>query len=1012
VRLPVFNYKSFLFVVSVVIAVLSPVSALAQQWGQYGRNAQHTELVTTPVQKLNAILWQTPVDLYPPYSGGDLFLHYGSSLISANGTVVVTVRTGSSGGTWPPAFDTYRIEGRDLGTGNLIYTENTDWSPPPYGWDPPCGSAIGPDNRVWTPGAGGTVYVRSSADSASASVTQLAFYGIANYTANTSLYNSDVKICTPITIDSSGNAYFGFWVKSGSTTGMTSGWARISAGGVGTYVSAATLTGLASEAPTYNASPAVSNDGTKLYVMAQYGGSNYTGTNLRVLELDSTALTVVNSIIPSQPSGSSPAFIDDGSGTIMVGSDGDIYVPSLSSGNLASRGFMMHYHGDLSGSPATLFQGAFGWDDTASLVPASAVPSYAGTSSYLILTKYNNYADPGCWGDGKNRIAILDPNASESYTVQYGSHYSTPNATGATYTTMKEILTILGQTPNANLYSDGTPYDGYREWCINSAVVSSASKAAIINSEDGHCYYWDLTTGTVTSNLNLEPPTGEAYTPTTASADGISFAVNNAQLIAMWDGAGPSSFGFAPATVSAGDGSTGTINLANTASVDATIKLTSGNPKIHVPATVVVPAGSNSATFPITTDLSDTNLTGTIIATRYNVTVSTNTFRANGSPIGAVNLASGTVNGGAPSSGAVVLSYPAPSAGRTVTVSSDLSCVHITNPNLAFAGGVQSQNFNFTTDAVSATVSGHIIATEDSGLVMQANITIKAPVLSNLTLSSSSVTGGNSVGGTITVTGNVPAAGIDVAMTYTGAHIGTGDPASVHVSASSTPITVHTSAVTTSENDSVSATFEGITKTANVTVFPNSGFTGFTVDNSSPYMSYQVHGTVTFSQPVGSNTPLTVTASDQYVAAVSQPVVLAGQSSAQFTMNTGVLPTGFAHNTTVTVSYQGGSFAQVISIQPIFLANVVGSIVNMTSNQVHNFTISLTPVGAGAYTIHPAVHCSDPNVTVPVQINFAAGVQTTILQVHTGTITTTGQANINIGPLCGGNKTVFVRYSP
>ena len=36
------------------------------------------------------------------------------------------------------------------------------------------------------------------------------------------------------------------------------------------------------------------------------------------------------------------------------------------------------------------------------------VPSYPGTSRYLLMTKYNNYAGVG--GDGVNKIAVLDPN--------------------------------------------------------------------------------------------------------------------------------------------------------------------------------------------------------------------------------------------------------------------------------------------------------------------------------------------------------------------------------------------------------------------------------------------------------------------------------------------------------------------------------------------------------------------------------------------------------------------------
>ena len=71
------------------------------------------------------------------------------------------------------------------------------------------------------------------------------------------------------------------------------------------------------------------------------------------------------------------------------------------------RGWLLHFNSSLTQTQDC--PGAFGWDDTASVVPASMVPSYNGNSSYLLMTKYNNYADPGLGGDGVNKIAILDP---------------------------------------------------------------------------------------------------------------------------------------------------------------------------------------------------------------------------------------------------------------------------------------------------------------------------------------------------------------------------------------------------------------------------------------------------------------------------------------------------------------------------------------------------------------------------------------------------------------------------
>jgi hypothetical protein len=49
------------------------------------------------------------------------------------------------------------------------------------------------------------------------------------------------------------------------------------------------------------------------------------------------------------------------------------------------------------------------------------------------MTKYNNYAGAG--GNGLNKLAILDPNATEMDPV-----------TGVTV--MNEVLTVLSPTPN------------------------------------------------------------------------------------------------------------------------------------------------------------------------------------------------------------------------------------------------------------------------------------------------------------------------------------------------------------------------------------------------------------------------------------------------------------------------------------------------------------------------------------------------------------------------------------
>jgi len=126
------------------------------------------------------------------------------------------------------------------------------------------------------------------------------------------------------------------------------------------------------------------------------------------------------------------------------------------------------------------------------------------------MSKYNHYLGQG--GDGQNKIAILDPNATQTDAV-----------TGATV--MKEVLTILGPTPEAG--------GGVKEWCINTAVVDPFTKSVLANNEDGKLYRWDLTTNTLSQTVVLTPGLGEAYTSTVIGPDGKVYATNNATLFAV-----------------------------------------------------------------------------------------------------------------------------------------------------------------------------------------------------------------------------------------------------------------------------------------------------------------------------------------------------------------------------------------------------------------------------------------------------------------------------------------------
>jgi hypothetical protein len=518
-------------------------------WSGFAGNAQHTADSPVQSQSLDAIRWQSPVDLSPQYSGNDLLIHYGEPAITQSNTLLIPVKTG--------AADGFRIEARDGSTGQLRWTESTDYTLNGlvFNWTPSYGPVMTPQGRVYFAGAGGTVYYIDNPDSATAPVAhRLAFYGLDNYTANPAAFNSSVWIDTPIMSDANGNIYFGFRVQGQAPAPLNptrSGWARIGADGSGRFVTVDAMTGDPGIfVDSHNVAPAIGNDGRTVYVV----GKGLDPNRAYLVGLDSTTLATKYKVILTDPRpGAGPAGeSDDGTASPLVGPDGDVYLGVLPGNFNGSRGFMLHFNTTLT---AEFTPGAFGWDDTASIVPASMVPSYHGSSSYLLFTKYNNYAaEPGLpnAGDGFNEIAILDPHDTQRDTRNDGP---------ASFRVMKEVLTIAGPTPDPTFFPQFP--NARKEWCINTAVVDPASKSVLANSEDGKLYRWDLTTNSFTQVVTLTPGIGEAYTPTWMGPDGTVYAINNATLFAVGrstnsmapaslTGQSPSAGGAGPATLLSG----------------------------------------------------------------------------------------------------------------------------------------------------------------------------------------------------------------------------------------------------------------------------------------------------------------------------------------------------------------------------------------------------------------------------------------------------------------------------
>ena len=478
-------------------------------WWGFGRDAQHSAVGAIASQDLGRIGWRKRIDLAQTFdsASGDLLIHYGSPVITDQNTVVLPVKTSKDGG--------FQIEARSGGNGALIWSADSDYRPPGQLWIPPYDLTLSATGRLYAAGAGGKLLWRDAPDSSTGDMQTTVFYGADAYAATASTYDTNVIINTPITVDAQGTAFFGFEVTGKNPAGLVSGIARVAADGSGTWRGASDAAGdPAIQKVATSSGPALSVDQKTLYVAVNSGYASMPPQIGKLLALDSLTLSTLQVQPLVDPGTGKPADVSDfSSASPTVGPDGDVYIGVMESNGVShgSRGWMLHFDGAL----ATLkTPGSFGWDDTASIVPASMVPTYGGTSQYLLMTKYNNYKAQGVSGDGKNRIAVLDPSDTQ------------PDAFSSV-TVMKEVLTILGPTP------DPEAPGGVKEWCINSAAVDALTHSVLVTSEDGVLYRWDLATNQLSQQIRLTSGLGQAYTPTAIGADGAVYAIADSTLFGV-----------------------------------------------------------------------------------------------------------------------------------------------------------------------------------------------------------------------------------------------------------------------------------------------------------------------------------------------------------------------------------------------------------------------------------------------------------------------------------------------
>jgi len=437
--------------------------------------------------------------------------------------------------------------------------------------------------------------------------------------------------------------------------------------------------------------------------------------------------------------------------------------------------------------------------------------------------------------------------------------------------------------------------------------------------------------------------------------------------------------------VPGGQSTTGTVLLNRVAPAGGTLAtLSSASTNVSVPASIMVPAGAISVDFPIATN----PVTATDDA-MITVSVGSSSMQAGllvlppsvaTYSLGNLSVNLATVQGETPLLGRILISRPAQAGGITVALSSNSPSV-IVPASMTVPEGVGIASFPIQTTAVASTTAATITASL-GGNSVQTTVTILAPTtptISSLSLRPTSVQGGLSSQGTVTLDSVAPAGGAILTLFSTSNAVGMPATVAVPEGETSASFAITTSPVTSTTTAPITASVGSSSRQAVLTL--TSGSPGITISSvalspASVQGGVSTVGVVTLNAPAPFDGAIvTLTSSNTAAATVPNTVIVpAGQTSVLFTAATSVV--NASTNSTLTAAYGASTQSALLTVTSapgVTLSSLSINPATVISGQKATGTVTLSGPAPSGGIVATLLSSDTSTASVPSSVTVPAG---------------------------------------